>query len=113
MMTRTGHPEPWSPSPFGAEDQLGMCNQLTDVGRRRALAKVPRGRMYDLGRVLDETVPVLPGRSFHQTLISTAHHANGRDGGGLGENQVNWVIEVVSATTQLGTHLDMLNQGRS
>jgi kynurenine formamidase len=109
MTAPAGHPEPWWPSPFGAEDQLGMLNHLTDATRRRALALVRQGRMYDLGRVLDETVPVFPGRSFHQTLVSTAHHANGRDGGGLGENRVNWVIEVVSATTQLGTHLDMLN----
>jgi kynurenine formamidase len=56
-------------------------------------------------RVLDETVPVFPGRSFHQTLVTTAHHANGE---GLGENRVNWITEVFSSTTQLGTHLDTL-----
>jgi len=109
MTTAAGDAKRWWPSPFGAEDQLGMLNHLTDDSRRRALALVREGRMYDLGRVLDETVPVFPGRSFHQTLVSTAHHTNGRSGGGFGDNRVNWVTEVVSATTQLGTHLDMLN----
>jgi kynurenine formamidase len=99
---------PWWPSRFGAEDQHGMLNLVTDAKRRDALALVRSGRMYDLGRVLDESVPVFAGRHFRQMLVSTAHHTNAREGG-LGENQVNWVIELVSATTQLGTHLDMLN----
>lgn len=100
---------PWWPSRFGAEDQHGMLNLVTEAKRRDALSLVRSGRMYDLGRVLDESVPVFPGRHFRQTLVSTAHHTNGREGVGLGENQVNWVIEIVSATMQLGTHLDMLN----
>ncbi|HEX6517656.1 MAG TPA: cyclase family protein [Nocardioidaceae bacterium] len=99
----------WWPSPFGAEDQHGMLNHVTDAKRRDALSVVRHGRMYDLGRVVDDGVPVFPGRHFRQSLVSTAHHTNARSGGGLGDNQVNWVIEIVSATTQLGTHLDMLN----
>jgi kynurenine formamidase len=113
----------WWPSRFGPEDQAGMLNLITDAKRREALALVREGRMFDLGRVLDEHVPVFPGRHFRQTLVTTAHHGNARgseqgqapEAGvaagprGLGDNHVNWVIELVSATTQLGTHLDMLN----
>jgi kynurenine formamidase len=83
-----------------------MLNHLSDETRRSALALVRQGRMYDLAHVLDEHVPVFPGRHFRQTLVTTAHHANR---GGLGDNQVNWVIELVSSTSQLGTHLDALN----
>jgi kynurenine formamidase len=96
----------WWPSPFGADDELGMLNHVTDEKRRAALASVREGRLYDLGRVLDEDVPVFPGRFFRQTLVTTAHHAN--EEGGLGENNVNWITEQVSATMQLGTHLDAL-----
>jgi kynurenine formamidase len=99
----------WWPSRFGAEDQHGMMNHITEAKRLEALALVREGRLYDLGRVLDESVPVFPGRHFRQTLVTTAHHVNDTGSGGLGENRVNWVIENVSATTQLGTHLDMLN----
>jgi kynurenine formamidase len=100
----------WWLSPFGADDQLGMLNHLTDEKRRAALGLVREGRLYDLAHVLDERVPVFPGRYFRQTLVTSAHHANAKEGrGGLGDNQVNWVIENVSSTTQLGTHLDALN----
>lgn len=58
----------WWPSPFGAEDQLGMLNHITDAKRRQAMELVREGRVYDLGRVLDEHVPVFPGRYFRQTL---------------------------------------------
>jgi kynurenine formamidase len=98
--------ERWWPSLFGADDERGMLNHVTNAKRLAALASVREGRVYDLGRVLDERVPVFPGRAFHQTLVTTAHHANM---GGLGENEVNWITEVISGTTQLGTHLDALS----
>jgi kynurenine formamidase len=97
----------WWPSPFGEDDQLGMLNHIDDAKRRAAMALVRDGRLYDLSHVLDEDVPVFPGRYFRQTLVTTAHHANRSMP--LGENQVNWLTEVVSATTQLGTHLDALS----
>jgi kynurenine formamidase len=91
---------------FGPDDELGMLNHLDDAARLRALSLVRTGRLYDLGRILDEHVPVFPGRAFHQTLVTTAHHSNM---GGLGENCVNWITETFSSTTQLGTHLDALS----
>ena len=105
----------WWPSPFGADDQLGMLNHVTDAKRLAALASVREGRLYDLGRVLDEQVPVFPGRYFRQTLVTTAHHANAATAAederptGVGDNNVNWVTEIVTGTTQLGTHLDALS----
>ena len=96
----------WWPSPFGPDDELGMLNHVDDAKRRDALALVREGRLFDLGRVLDETVPVFPGRYYRQTLVTTAHHANG---GGLGANEVNWITEQVAGTQQLGTHLDALS----
>ena len=83
----------------------GALAQVDAAKRLEAVELIREGRMYDLSHVLDETVPVFPGRSFHQTLVTTAHHANG---GGLGDNQVNWITEVYSSTSQLGTHLDSL-----
>jgi kynurenine formamidase len=98
---------PWWPSAFGADDELGMLNHVDEAKRREALGLVRTGRLYDLGRVLDERVPVFPGRFFRQTLVTTAHHANA--GGGLGDNNVNWITEQVAGTQQLGTHIDALS----
>ena len=83
-----------------------MLVHVDEAKRREALGLVREGRMYDLGRVLDERVPVFPGRYFRQTLVTTAHHGNG---GGVGSNRVNWITEVISGTQQLGTHLDALS----
>lgn len=87
-------------------DERGMLRHVTDATRLRALSLVREGRLYDLGRVLDETAPVFPGRYFRQTLVSTAHHANSALP--VGENDVTWITEVFAGTTQLGTHLDSL-----
>jgi kynurenine formamidase len=97
----------WRPSPFGEDDQLGMLNHIDEAKRLTALRLVREGRIYDLGRILDEDSPVFPGRYFRQTLVTTAHHANVEMP--VGENMVNWITEIVSGTMQLGTHLDALS----
>jgi kynurenine formamidase len=91
----------WWPSPFGPDDELGMLNHIDDAKRAEAIGLVRAGRLYDLGRVLDERIPVFPGRYFKQTLVPN-------QGAALGDNEVNWATELVSATMQLGTHLDAL-----
>jgi kynurenine formamidase len=75
-----------------------MLVHVDEAKRREALGLVREGRLFDLGRVLDENVPVFPGRYFRQTLVTTAHH----DGG-------NWITEQIAGTQQIGTHLDALS----
>jgi kynurenine formamidase len=63
--------------------------------------------------VLHADVPAFPGRTFRQYLTTNYHYVNRRrpDGGpdGLGRNAVNWVVEQITATQQMGTHMDALN----
>jgi kynurenine formamidase len=66
--------------------------------RLSALSLVREGRLYDLGRVLDEHAPVFPGRHFRQLLVPNAAPIGG----------LSWVADVISTTTQVGTHLDAL-----
>lgn len=103
----------WWPSTYGAQDQIGMLNEITPAKTAAAAQLVQSGRVYDLAHVLDEHVPAFPGRTFRQSLVTSAHHLNQRrpDAGtsGWGENNVNWIIELVSGTSQMGTHLDGLN----
>ena len=61
---------------------------------------IREGRLYDLGRVLDQDAPVFPGRHFRQLLVPSV--------GSVGDNAVGWVADAVSSTTQVGTHLDAL-----
>jgi kynurenine formamidase len=100
-------------SPRGADDQIGMLNEITNDKVKGAAQRVRQGRVYDLGHILDEHIPAFPGRSFRQHLVTTAHQLNRRraDAGpaGWGQNNVNWIVDVVSGTSQMGTHLDALN----
>jgi kynurenine formamidase len=91
----------------GVSDELGMLKNVDEAKRLEALALVRAGHVYDLGHVLDEDIPVFPGRFFKQTLITTAHHQNAQMP--VGDNDVNWITEQVTATMQLGTHIDALS----
>ena len=95
----------WWPSPSG-DDQLGMLDHVDEAKRLEALALVRAGRLYDLGRVLDESVPVFPGRYFRQTLVTTAHHGNAAAGWGK-PGQLDHRAGL--RHEQLGTHLDALS----
>ena len=82
----------------GVNDEIGMLAHVDEAKRLQALGLVRKGRLYDLGRVLDESVPVFPGRYFRQTLVTTAHHEGG-----------SWITEQVAGTQQIGTHIDALS----
>lgn len=100
-------------SPYGEDDQIGMLNEVTPVNVLKAAKLVKQGRVYDLSHILDEHIPAFPGRSFRQHLVTSAHQLNRRrpDAGaaGWGQNSVNWIIDIMSGTSQMGTHLDALN----
>ncbi|MBI3236971.1 MAG: cyclase family protein, partial [Chlamydiales bacterium] len=105
--------QPWWPSKYGAEDQIGTLNEITPEKSVEAAKLVKVGKIYDLGRVVDENIPRCPGRYWHQTLVSNSHILNQRrldfGGSGWGKNQINWITEIVTGTYQLGTQIDGLN----
>lgn len=104
--------QPWWPSRYGADDQLGTLNEITPEVVRAATALVKTGTVVDLGRVLDEDTPKFPGRYWHQTVDVSPHLANLRrpdtDGKGWGRNRINWITEVQVGTFQVGTQLDSI-----
>lgn len=104
----------WWPSRYGAADEIGALNEITPAKVVSAARLVKTGQMFDLGQVLESGIPAFPGRTFTQHLTTTAHQVNGRRAdagplGGWGESDMNWIMEVVSSTSQMGTHLDGLN----
>src|SRR5215470_13453198 len=108
--SRTGR---WWPSKYGPDDQAGALNEITPAKVLEAVGLVRQGRVYDLAHVLDQNIPAFPGRTFRQYLTTNYHQINRRhpDAGpaGLGSNSVNWIVEQVTATQQMGTHMDGLN----
>jgi len=103
----------WWPSRYGPADEAGALNEITPAKVLEAVRLVRQGRVYDLAHVLHEDIPAFPGRSFRQYLTTNYHQINRRhpDAGpaGLGRNSVNWIVEQVTATQQMGTHMDGLN----
>jgi len=94
----------WWPSRYGEGDEAGALNEISAGGIVRAARLVREGRVFDLAHVLDSAVPAFPGRQFAQRL--------GPAEGGIGRNQVGWVVEQVAAPSQIGTHMDGLNHLR-
>ena len=103
----------WFPSVYGPDDEAGALNQITAAKVLAAVGLVRHGVVLDLGHVLHADIPAFPGRTFRQYLTTNYHQVNRRQAGpgseGLGRNEVNWVVEQITATQQMGTHLDGLN----
>ena len=100
-MTPTDSPPFW-PSKYGADDEAGALNEITPGVVVRAAQLVRTGKVFDLAHVLDADVPAFPGRTFRQFLTTDPTRSVGR-------NEVNWIVEYVSAPSQMGTHMDGLN----
>ncbi len=104
--------QPWWPSRYGADDQIGTLNEITPAVTRAAAALIKTGIVVDLGRVLDENTPKFPGRYWHQTVDASAPFTNPKRpdavGKGWGKNEINWITEIQAGTFQVGTQLDSI-----
>lgn len=87
---------------LGVNPEGGALARLAAGDVRRAVGLVREGRVFDLAHELHDAVPGFPGRTFRQLLTTNP-------GRSVGANQVNWVVEVVNAPSQMGTHMDSLN----
>lgn len=104
--------QPWWPSRYGADDQIGTLNEIDPMAALSAARLVKTGTVVDLGRTLDDNTPAFPGRYWHQTVDVAPHLTNLRRpdavGQGWGRNQINWITEVQVGTFQVGTQLDSI-----
>lgn len=104
--------QPWWPSRYGADDQIGTLNEITPDRVIEAVRLVRLGERIDLGRVLDRDTPVFPGRFWHQSvdlapLITNQRRADAH-GRGWGRNEINWITEIQVGTFQVGSQLDSI-----
>jgi kynurenine formamidase len=104
--------QPWWPSRYGSNDTIGTLNEIRPERVVAAADLVRTGTVISLGRVLDDKIPVFPGRFWHQTVDLSPHVTNLRradaSSKGWGKNAINWITEIQVGTFQVGSQLDSI-----
>ena len=90
------------PSKWGANDQRGSGNHMKPETVLRAARLIKTGEVFELGRVLSETMPLSPGRRFEIMTKRT------RNDPGRNRRQSNEEL-VVAEIGQVGTQFDMFS----
>ena len=91
----------WYPSIWGADDQRGALNRLTTEKVLEAVSLIKTGKVYELGRVYEDAMPLFGTRHFSLRIPQMS--------GPLGDNQVTWHEEIFSGEIgQIGTQFDGL-----
>ena len=88
------------PSKWGAQDQRGSGNHMKPDTVLRAARLIRTGELFELGRVLSETMPMPAGRRF-EILTKRTRNDPGRNRRGSNEELV--VAEIGQVGTQFDT----------
>ena len=93
--------EEWYPSRYGADDEIGAANNLTEDKVRSATALVQKGKVYSLAVDLNAQWPAIRGREFHLDVRMSMIHP-------LGPNQLTGHDDLLISHLALGTSVDGL-----
>lgn len=93
----------WWPSRYGPDDELGAGNELTPERLMAALGLPREGRVIELAQILEDGVPLVEARTFHQLIL--AHEAIPSAPGG---SDATGYEEHVTQCYHLGCHVDGL-----
>jgi hypothetical protein len=88
------------PSKWGAGDERGSGNHMTPETVLRAARLIKAGEVFELGRVLSETMPLPAGRRFE---ILTKRTRNDPGSNHRGSNEELVVAEIGQVGTQFDT----------
>jgi hypothetical protein len=89
---------PWWPSKWGKDDQAGASNHITAEKVLDALKLVKKGKVYEIGRVYESSMPKFGERAF------TLRIPGNPTGGPLGTNRIVWNDEFLATEIgQVGT----------
>jgi kynurenine formamidase len=92
-------------SPWGAADEIGTLNMMTDASRADVLGRITGGKVYDLGVDLFVGMPTCCAPFGDPTFQIWMTHTPVRGGKEL----LSYSGDGVSMYTHTGTHIDTLN----
>ncbi|MCM4153930.1 cyclase family protein [Arenibacter sp. N53] len=102
-------------SPWGAQDQIGTLNMMTEASRLQVLSKISTGKSYDLSVDYFVGMPSfhsLGDPGYQYWLTHTPHGTIVDNPNGLGDGmnkKVSYTGDAISMYTHMGTHIDALN----
>lgn len=94
---------PWWPNAqWGADDQAGASNWITETKVLRALQSVKTGKIYELGHIYERGMPLYGPRTYSLTIPAPFPPSRG-------ENAPTWFMDYLSGELgQMGTQFDAL-----
>lgn len=101
-MEATNQNSNWYPSAYGADDEIGAANLLTQDVVLQAMKLVKQGRTLPLAVPIDKNFPAFRHRSFRLYNIQPGQ----QDGQTLGPNKFTFNDELVNGWTGVGTQLN-------
>lgn len=91
------------PSSWGPDDEAGASNHITPEKVLSAVSLIATGKVYELGRLYEQGMPLFGTRVFRLTIPGSP------TGGPFGDNQLIFHDEMVSSEIgQVGTQFDGL-----
>ena len=98
----------WWPSDWEADDHLGALNRLTPAKVLAAAGLITEGKIYDMGRVFEEDMPLFDLTPQHRKYSLTVPGAT--SWGPMGDNRLAWNEDYIAGhITQDGTQFDSLS----
>ncbi len=102
-------------SPWGADDEIGTLNMMTEATQLQVLSKISSGKVFDLSVDYFVGMPsfhALGDPGYQYWLTHTPHGTIVDNPNGLGREmneKVSYTGDAISMYTHMGTHIDALN----
>ena len=94
----------WTKSKWGPDDEIGAANLITPQSVLEAAKLVKTGKTYNLGIIVDPTVPAFAPRTMSITVLQP----NQISSKGLGDNAMTYNDDIFMGWLGIGPQLDGL-----
>ena len=94
-------------SKWGAEDQIGAANYISDKRTKLAATLVKKGKSYPLGVTISSKTPAFPPRTLSLTVMAPNQNAGANLKGALGYH-MTYADDILNTWVGIGSQIDGL-----